>query len=177
MKSLFHTGLLTLLLLISPTLSRSQTTVEQTSSPPGKWRVERDVSALTDANNVYWILQSENMVRNAIRQEERALLMVMCHQNETRFIFDLQNYMGSSGIKMAYRIDKGQVRRETVNVSEGGRTFGYWNGTGIPFLKQLASSSNLVIAAKPYSEGDVEAIFALDGIDQVISDVRKTCKW
>lgn len=97
----------------------------------------------------------------------------MCYKNETRVLFDLADFMGSDDVRMTYRIDKAKPKSMLVSVSEGGELFGFWNGTGVNFARSLRGKSRLVVAAKPYNEGLVEA----GGPGQVIDDVAKACKW
>jgi type VI secretion system protein VasI len=141
------------------------------------WQRSEETSALTDNTNVFWALPSANLVPNVLGMEERAVLTVMCYQNETRVLFDVQNYMGSKAVMLSYRIDKGKILADFADVSENGRVFGFWNGRGIPLLKQISSASNLVISAEPWNKGAVEAVFNISGINDVVVDVRKVCGW
>ena len=85
--------------------------------------------------------------------------------------------MGSKAVMLSYRIDKGKILADFADVSENGRVFGFWNGRGIPLLKQISSASNLVISAEPWNKGAVEAVFNISGINDVVVDVRKVCGW
>lgn len=143
----------------------------------GNWQNQRERSALTDVESTYWWIQSETEHRNAIGLPEYPRLEVMCHQNETRVIFDFNDYMGLEPSRLTYRIDQGAIESRRVDVSQDGTVIGLWNGTGIPLLKELAGSSKFVVSARPWAEGDKEAVFEVQGIDNVLSDVRKYCGW
>lgn len=78
---------------------------------------------------------------------------------------------------LSYRIDKGRILADFADVAESGTVFGLWNGRGIPILKSLAGSSDLVIAAKPYNRRQTEAVFRLTGISEAVADVRRACGW
>lgn len=143
----------------------------------GEWLNRTDKSALTDKTSVYWLLEAENEVLNSIGRPEKPKMQVMCIENETRLIFDLNDYMGSDDITIAYRIDSGAVKKKTAGVSVTGGVFGFWNGTGVGLLKELQGKSKLVISAAPYSHGPKEGVFNLAGADVMLADVRKTCGW
>jgi type VI secretion system VasI family protein len=143
----------------------------------GQWLNRTDKSALTDKTSVYWQLEAENEVPNSIGRPEKPRMQVMCIENETRLVFDLNDYMGSDDLTMAYRIDSGAVKKKTAGVSVKGNVFGFWNGTGVGLLKELQGKSKLVISAPPYSSGPKEGIFDLTGVDLMLANVRKTCGW
>jgi Type VI secretion system VasI, EvfG, VC_A0118 len=108
---------------------------------------------------------------------EYAQIQLMCHENETRLIFDFNDYMGSGLLTIAYRVDGGVVQEARASVSEGGQVVGFWKGTGIPLAKQLQRAHEIVVSAKPYNEPTVEAIFPITGMEEVVADVRKHCGW
>ncbi len=160
--------------------------IEQASAPqqpPSKpktvslWQRGSDKSALTDRTSIYWVVTAKEQTKGTLGLLKYAKMQLMCHQNETRLIFDFNDYMGSDPITVAYRVDGGDVQRIRVSVSEGGRVFGFWNGTGIPLAKQIQNGNEMVVSAKPYNEPATEAIFPITRMEEAVSDVRKQCGW
>lgn len=145
--------------------------------PPSLWQRGTDKSALTDQTSVYWILTAKEQTRGTLGLLKYAELQLMCLKNETRLIFDFNDYMGSDPVVIAYRVDGGNVQRINADVSEGGRVFGFWNGTGIPLVKKIQKANEMVVSAKPYNEAAIEAIFPIAGMDEAVADVRKQCGW
>lgn len=143
----------------------------------GKWKNQTEKSALTDRTSVYWVIEAENKVADSIGNPRAPVFYTMCLENETRAVFAVNSYMGNDGIDMAYRIDDGQVQRTRVDVSTDGRLFGFWNGTGVKFLKDLRDKKKLVISATPYNEGPSEGVFMIEGVNDMLADVGKTCGW
>lgn len=162
---------------IAESNSSNTTVVQQSISPLGGWQHESSTSALTDVQSTYWELTAEHRQPDAIDRLAFPKMLVMCHENETRILFNFNDYMGREDPRIRYRVDGGPIRSARASVSEGGEFIGYWNGQGIPLLKILAQSKSLVVSAAPYNEGEREAVFDLTGIAEVVTDVRKICRW
>lgn len=143
----------------------------------GSWRISREKSALTDFESVYAEVESEKGGKNLLGQIVKPQFGIVCHQKTTAVLFDIQEYMGKERLLFKYRIDGGPVRTQFGDVSSNGRVFGFWGLDGLPFLRELEGKSELVVAAEPYNEASREAVFSIDGIDRVVSEVRKACGW
>lgn len=151
--------------------------VEQASVGASLWSRSEKTSALDDSRSVYWDLQADTAVPNSIGWPEKPTLHIICMKKETRVIFDFNDYMGSDDLALVYRVDKAKAKRRTVGVSEGGKVIGFWNGTGIPFLKEIEGGTQLVVGAKPYNEPQRETAFTITGISSAIKEVRAACGW
>lgn len=151
--------------------------VEQASVDTSRWRRSDEKSALDDTRSISWSLDADSPLPNSIGLPEKPTLHIVCVKNETRVIFSFNDYMGNDDTTLAYRVDKTKAKRQPVSVSEGGKVVGYWNGTGIPFLKEIENARTLVVGAKPYNEPVREAVFTLEGVSAAIKEVRSLCGW
>lgn len=92
-------------------------------------------------------------------------------------VFDFNNYMGSDGQVIRYRIDKEQPMTVPAVSPSSGTSVGFWGDSATPFLQSLIGKGRLVVEASPYQRGATEAIFPLKGYDAAIKRVRKACNW
>lgn len=148
------------------------------ASKPDRWHRREEVSALNDTRSVFWQLEADIATPNSIGRPEKPTMHVMCIQNETRVVFNFNDYMGGMGdATITYRVDKAKAKQRFVDRSEGGKLVGFWNGTGIFLLKEIENAEKLVVGAKPYNEPMRETVFTLFGIKNAIREVRARCKW
>lgn len=156
-------------------ISAQQSSAEELIA--GNWKGESEISALTDKSSMTWTNRATNDVSNSIGRGEAPWFVVRCQDNQTDAFFVLNNYMGSEQQQLLYRIDGGQVRKRAAAPSDDGRAIGFWGPASTGFLMQLTGVKELVVAAKPYQSVQVEGVFDIDGIEQVIAGIKKTCNW
>lgn len=143
----------------------------------GNWRHESQSSELDDTTTEYFGIETSNQIPNSIGMMTRGMLMVSCKQNTTVMLVNINDFMGSDPVAVRYRVDKGKVRTSIANVSQDGRAYGWWGGTGVPLLKAMKGGKKLVVSAAPWGEGPKEAVFDIEGVDAVVERLGKACGW
>ena len=149
----------------------------------GKWRITERTSEMTDFQNIFASLQSENDVRHEYshqRNTGKASLLVRCMDNSTaltigmdgQFLADIQGY-GSVDI----RIDDSSARSYRFSESTDNEVLGLWRGSAIPLLKRLIGAETVRFDVTPYNESSQVMRFDVRGIDNVITQVRERCSW
>lgn len=142
-----------------------------------EWVKDSEKSALDGTEVFRAYLLSSNEVANSIGSLNPAVMHVICEKKRTRVLFDFQNYMGRENVRLLYRIDQDGIKNATASVSEKGTVFGWWNGEGVKLLKSAIGKKELVVSAPPWGQGDIEAVFPIEGIDLALNDIRQSCGW
>jgi type VI secretion system VasI family protein len=142
-----------------------------------EWFRKEETSAIDDSRNVYFVLEAEQTTPDSLGRPQKPRMAIMCQKNETRVIFDFNDYMGNKPTYLTYRLDKSKAKQIDIDVSQDGQVLGFWRGAGITFLKEIAGARKLAVGARPYNSGMVETVFTISGIDKAIADVRSFCKW
>lgn len=142
-----------------------------------EWSRREETSALNDTRSIFWTLEADMPTADAIGRPEKPTLHIMCFQNETRVVFNFNDYMGSDEFYMQYRVDKATAKAASVTISDSGRIFGFWEGRGIPFLKEIANAKKLAVGVTPYNGSPQETVFTLAGLSKAMAEVRAACKW
>lgn len=154
--------------------SQAQAVMENAA---GKWTKEMQVSELTGKTTLVWQIYSDNETRGSLQTMKPAQLIIACQENQTKVMFDFHDYMGPGDREVQYRLDKKPISSLTLGASEGGEAIGLWYGKGVKWLKALPGNKRLVVAAEAYNEPRVEAVFSLDGVEEVVATIGKACKW
>lgn len=149
----------------------------------GHWSVEKSQSKLTDSKDVYATLKSSNKVHCSWSPAgQRVHLILRCRENTTSLFFSTGCHMTSSQYstygQINFRLDKLAPRKMSTNASSNNRALGLWRGrTSIPFAKSLRGKKNLFVRMTPFGESAIEAEFKLAGVNEVLREVGRACKW
>jgi len=152
------------------------------SPDTGKWQLSTDKSAMTDDQNVFLRLTSENPIAGRFGNAGNGLLLLRCMENTTAVVFRFNDQFMASiqsyGV-IEYRIDKSPiVWRLYTQESTDNMALGLWRGrAAIPFIKSLLGHETLLVRATPFNESPVTLTYDISGIDNAIAPLRKTCRW
>lgn len=147
-----------------------------------KWELGTSTSKMTDQQNVFLTLDSDNDVSGPFGGGlGPARLLLRCMENTTavmlvvngHFLADIQGYG-----RVEYRLDKDKLSRISMSVSTDNKALGLWNGSrAIPFIKQLIGHDTLVMRVTPFNESPVTLTFDITGLSEVLPKLRETCRW
>lgn len=141
----------------------------------GKWIVDTDTSALTDRESIYLFLEAEEPVPTWLGT---ATPTVVLRCDEGRF--DAYVATGSqveSGfndqVNVRIRFDDDTPIAISMDESTGGDAMFFQNDRQT--LNQLLQHNRMVLGYRPYNAGEVEAIFDLRGLPDVVQPLLDAC--
>lgn len=158
-------------------------TPEVTSEPSaGEWEVHVERSKLTDEQNVYLHVESDEIIDCGWSRGGRVTLWVRCVENTTALIFSTGCHMASGSYTslgdVTYRVDDEKARTVSMSESNNNRSLGLWSGgRSIPVIKQLFGHSKLLARMTPFNENAFTATFNIAGLEDAIEPLRKACHW
>lgn len=129
-----------------------------------RWVHQEHVSGLTDERTTIWGLPADDDTLGVY-------LSISCKGNQTIFAFTLGRFVGPDSVQIQYRLDRGPIQTRAF-FPLNGRTLAISGRDAIRLLVRMQTSQRFVV-----SDGRREAIFALAGIEEAISDVSKACRW
>lgn len=110
-------------------------------------------------------------------------LSIRCESGKTEMWVNWGDYLGddshdvySEWKRVTVRVGKDAARTERWNIStDESATFA--PGSPVALIRKMAEADQIVFQTTPYSEGQVTAVFKLDGFSQSASDAAKQCGW
>jgi type VI secretion system VasI family protein len=163
--------------------SDDATDLQNVPSTLGNWRVSEDTSEMTDFDNIFASLQSENEVRHDFHHQRRtgkATLTIRCVDNRTDMYIVMDGkFLADSGSfgSVDIRIDDNASRSFPLSESTDNEALGLWNGRPIPLLKRMIGAESVRFEVTPFNEGAQVMRFDVEGIDNIIEQVRMRCGW
>lgn len=151
-------------------------------SKQGKWYVTHERSKMTDQEDVFARLESDENVNCGWNKGAKIDLAIRCMDGKTSIYFVTGCHMTSSEYsrygEIEYRIDNEKSQKVSGDASTDNRALGLWSGAkSIPLIKSIAGKSKLLVRMTPYSESSFTATFSIAGSDAVLKAVRQACKW
>lgn len=118
-----------------------------------------------------------------IGTEQTISLSVRCKSGKTEMWVNWGDYLGddshdvySEWKRVTVRVGKDAAKTERWDLStDKNATFA--PGSPVALIRKMAKSDQIVFQTTPYSEGQVTAVFKLDGFSQSVSNVAKQCGW
>ena len=152
---------------------------------PGAWRVEATTSALTDEKDVVASLNSDSLLVNTIDLPEAAALIVRCKEGALAVYVAWpqvikQNYdatiLSPPETNAYFRLDDGKVALDFWEISEDQTGAGRFSTKkAAKLLGLLAGAHKLVVRLSSPTDETQDAIFHLDGLDQIAPQVLQAC--
>lgn len=139
----------------------------------GWWIVFEENSALDDSREVIGRnLQffGENKIRNKS-------LIIGCVENQTRIIYNTDNYMILDRANVTLRIDSEPARVERWSELVSRKGLGLFGGSAIRLLRQIFDAEKLFLRISERDGARHDSLFELAGIKDVINRVATTCGW
>lgn len=157
-------------------------TTETTTVPNGAWSVREEKSDFKDTTDVNLRLQSDAPITcSSYKQPAPATLILRCMENTTTLYIATQCHLasGHGGYgRVEYRVDTRKAKTRSFDASTDNAALGLWNGgRSIPMIKELIGAEKLLTRFTPYGESPVTASFNLNGLDEAIKPLRKSCHW
>lgn len=148
----------------------------------GDWRRHTDVSEMTDFENLYFGLTSENEVSDTIgHRRVKPRMFVRCQENKTAVGVDWMRFITSGDlndrVKVRWRIDDRDPVTERWVMSTNYETTGKWRGSGISMLRGWTGAERFIIEVTPHGENTIRARFDVSGIDAVLWEISERCSW
>jgi hypothetical protein len=104
-------------------------------------------------------------------------LIIRCRGGRTELVMAGPAVTGrGDNTSVSYRVNGGQP----VQVAGGAAAFGdgiAFRTDAVALLQSLPGEGELAVRLKPLSGSEVEAVFALDGLDTLRTRIGGTCKW
>ena len=166
--------------------SADETVIEEDQADPlnfGKWRIDERRSEMTDFENIFASLQSENQVRHQFshqRNTGKASLSIRCRDNSTAMTIRMDGkFLADNGGfgSVDVRIDDGTTRSYRFVESTDNKALGQWRGSAIPLLNRIIGAETVRFEVTPYNESPQIMRFDVRGIDNVIASIRDRCSW
>lgn len=148
------------------------------TSPALAWTVSRSSSPVDDSSTVVLRQRADEEVRARYGQTYRPSLLIRCMENSTGLYINYGFFLTTGSMTVTTRVDKEDARKARWNVSTDYEAVGLWRGgQAIPFIKSLLGKDRLFVRVQPHGESYVDVTFSLDGLDDRIHSVAKTCRW
>lgn len=140
----------------------------------GDWMIKREVSALDDSKSVYLFLDATEPISGGGR--EPATLILRCVENETDAFISWGAFLGSDDpVSVTTRIDKAPASTASwVGSTSNNTTFA---PNPINFIKSILTAQTLFVRVDTYSDGKVDGLFRLAGLDQIVLELAEACHW
>ena len=167
---------------VSPETDPFSQAVEKPAAPKNqtKWVSRAETSPLDDTINVYLRIESDEHIRGRSGSSGPMTMHVQCRENTTMF------YVHFNGLFMSdhrhgtvtYRLDDKPAQKRRFQESNNNKALGLWNGgSSIPFIKQMLGHKKMLVQGTPHSESAVMATFTIEGLEQEVEQLRKSCNW
>ena len=148
----------------------------------GKWTLEVVKSKMKDTNDAFADLMSQEAVQCASFGDTSALqLTLRCMENTTAITVGGNCHLASGfqGYgKVTYRIGDREAQSKNFQASTDNQVLGLWSGnTAIPMIKEMLGEKKMLVRFTPFSMSPVEAEFDITGIDEAVTNIRKSCNW
>lgn len=115
--------------------------------------------------------------------ENTISLSVRCMSGKTEMWVNWVDYLGddsddvySEWKRVTVRVGKNQAKAERWDLSTD-KNATFFPGSPVGLIRKMAKSDQIVFQTTPYSEGQVTAVFKLDGFSKAVSDAAKQCGW
>lgn len=160
----------------TPATTAESSSPQSASAPSGvKWEVSEEKSPLDDSATVKAFLAPTTVSGTGVGNAEM-FLMVRCQENTTAVVIATSMFMTGDTAKVTTRLGDEAAQTSQWNISSNYKSVGLWSGAkAIPFIKDLAKSSNLVVRVE--SRDRTDAQFDLGDIRAVAEKVSAACKW
>ena len=131
-----------------------------------KWILSKETSAFGDGNTLFLVLDAH---------ANKGIMSLRCMEKETKFILNLNEYMGSEPMRLEYKIDDTPITEVEANPSKDGQLVFMPNS--IEFIKSLFGKKKLAIRVAPYNKSKTERVYDISGIENVIEPLAQECGW
>ncbi|MET3926681.1 type VI secretion system-associated protein TagO [Devosia sp. 2618] len=162
-------------------LDQSNSTTGETDSgsvvatSPSAWEVESTKSAIDDSPSVTALLMPMTSSGTGIGDGGLAIIL-RCVENTTSVVLSTTMFMTSENVEVTIRLDDLPAQTTSWVRSTNYKALGLWNGSkAIPFVRDLASASKLVVRVQERDRLDAE--FALTDVRSVAAQVAAACNW
>jgi type VI secretion system protein VasI len=147
----------------------------------GKWVYKKKIDPISDDVIIYLALESDSY--NA-RYRDCAALFLRWTDGRTVLYINWNNYLGSEGKKVVYRIGDQKASSSTWAISTDGRAtfYGRYGNTyssnkTIEFINKLLEVDTFAAQVEPYGESPVTAVFDIRGLKDAISQYNDILEW
>lgn len=139
------------------------------------WEVEATKSALDDSPTVTALLMPASSSGTGFGDSTMAL-MLRCMENTTSVVLSTTMFMTSENVQVTVRLDDQPAETTSWGRSTNYKAVGLWSGAkAIPFVRNLASASRLVVRIQERDRLDAE--FELADVQSVAAQVASACNW
>lgn len=153
-----------------------------TAQDYGNWQIYESRDQMTDFQNITAVIKSSNDVRHRWahqRQDGKSELRIRCVDNSTALTIDMDGQFMSDlqfG-DVRIRIDDGETRTYNFVESTNNMVLGKWRGSGIPLIKSFEDATTIRFDFAAHGENRQVMVFDVNGINEVINEVRDRCSW
>jgi type VI secretion system protein VasI len=142
---------------------------------PGLWNIRHERSPITDTENVYLRVASQEIIPASYGTGEPAYLFLRCRDDQTDVMFTMAGHWFYDEHSVTSRIDrKSAVTHRWYQSSDNEVAF---HPAPIPFIKELISAKQVIVQTAPISSPIYLATFDLTGIAEVVKPLRASCGW
>ena len=137
------------------------------------YEIEEDM--MNDNKNIYFILESENKVRNSIGIEKSGFLMIRCKNGKPEMLLGTPTYNTSKDVGV--RWDKDKPNFSFWDKSQDGTMFFHRNPKN--FINEMKNKDFLTLAWKPYQRTQVALKFDLNSQnwkEEIEQSIQDGCK-
>lgn len=139
------------------------------------WEVEASTSAVDDSPSVVAALMPKSATGTGFGTPS-LVVVLRCVENTTSVVLSTSMFMTEENVPVTIRLDDRPAAKTSWGRSTNYKALGLWNGTtAIPFIRELASASRLVVRVEERDRVDGE--FELGEIREVAEQVAKACNW
>lgn len=141
---------------------------------PSTWVVQDQVSALDQRRTYAAGQQSIDPVLNSVGLPAKAMLAISCQERGPMIAISWPTYLGDGPIPVAWGVDGGEVRTWSFSVVD--RSIAYLEGhrTLGRFADPVSGGDKMTVRVTGYAD-EQEASFDLNGVADVIANVREAC--
>jgi type VI secretion system protein VasI len=140
-------------------------------SVQGNWIVTTDTNPIDDSKTVVAYLKA----RSGENSSQVPTLVLRCMSNKTESMIEWNDFLSTEYQYVTTRVGSKKAVTEPWSLStDKTSTF---HTEPIAFIRSMLKESRLLAQTTPYNENPVTAIFDISGIDNALTEVRKTCIW
>lgn len=147
-----------------------------------KWIVDLEKSKIDDSPAVYASLASDDTFADRFSaQQVVGGLWIRCVEGVTSLMvtfgdhhLDDRNGRGD----VVFRLDANKAVVKKFVASSDNSTLGLWPSVdAIPVIRDLLNAKQMTVRVVPYGQNPITATFTLNGVADVVNQVRAACSW
>jgi hypothetical protein len=142
------------------------------AAPAGQWEITDKTAQLDGSRSYMALLQSDEAVANIISSQEKPKLGANCDKNGFHALVDWPDFIDKeydeTSVTVAWRIDDKPVMK--TRWLAGDQLVALTGQKGLDWFAGLKGAKKLIVSV-PDKHGGQEAVFSLEGVDQVIAQL------